>query len=572
MIRGSANLQESFAQLQVPSPTGQGARQAEAKTNGAHKVFVIDALLDLILVVPSNELFDLRMAACECLKAYLFHHDDIRLHFLRRAIEGHRSGADETANVLTTLLRSPSEQLAVPAADPYRYWFAAVIMLHLLFDNPPAKALAMSVTEGDEANGEEVVTSIQTITAHLLSCLAKGEDDRVSVGYLMLLIGWLYEDLDGVNDFLAEGSNVQGLILAALQTGTGHAVVQGLCVMLLGVAYEFSTKDSAIPRASLQPILTTRLGRDKYVDRLGRLRGHPLMRDFEVLPQKLDASRGQRLPDVYFDATFVDFVRDNYSRLLRAIDRDPGLEIPVVTNGVQKGISRELVDSLKAQLNEQGHALERAQTSVASLERQLGQEQADHRRTKESSSIELANARNATDALQKRQQAELNGIRAEQGRKEQELRRQLEQARKAGDLEAERLQRRAEADMADLKATISRLEVDIMKVRRHHSLAVHRPGGHGPTNPRCRTIGEQAAVARLACSTQGSGHKGGRAVGPAQACRRERAAACKPGAGGRGQEQGTGASAPRGGKPDQGGTFGPTEYSVVPEVTCRRNF
>jgi len=44
--------------------------------------------------------------------------------------------------------------------------------------------------------------------------------------------------------------------------------------------------------------------------------------------------------------------------------------------------------------------------------------------------------------------------------------RQLETARRLAQSEAERVQRRAEAERADLKATISRLEVDLMKVGR----------------------------------------------------------------------------------------------------------
>lgn len=69
------------------------------------KVYVIDGLLDLTLSVSSLPAFDSRMAACECIKAYFFNHAAIRKHFLRRAIDGHASGADETANVLTTVLQ-----------------------------------------------------------------------------------------------------------------------------------------------------------------------------------------------------------------------------------------------------------------------------------------------------------------------------------------------------------------------------------------------------------------------------------------------------------------------------------
>lgn len=57
---------------------------------------------------------------------------------------------------------------------------------------------------------------------------------------------------------------------------------------------------------------------------------------------------------------------------------------------------------------------------------------------------------------------------AQQKAKEADLQRQfqnqLEQARKAAEGEAEKLQRRTEAEKADLKATISRLEVDLIKV------------------------------------------------------------------------------------------------------------
>lgn len=404
IIKGNPSLQENFAQLQVSSPLDAAAERSEAPTNGVHKVYVIDGLLDLTLGLQSLQAFDLRLAACECLKAYFFDHPDVRLHFLRRAIEGHQSGADETANVLTTLLRPPAE---AASTDPYRYWFAAVIMLHLVYENPATKALAMGVTEGDESKGEEVVTSIQTITAHLLGSLSRDEDSRIAAGYLMLLLCWLFEDLEGVNDFLGEGSNVHALIQGAVQNAHGDPVVQGLCAMLLGVVYEFSTKDSPIPRATLQPILTSRMGRDRYIEKLSKLRSHPLMRDYEVLPQKLDLSSGQRLPDVFFDSTFVDFFKDNFSRVLRAIDREPEMEISVITNGVQKGISREMVDSLRARVDEREQALQAAKVEFESLARQLEQEQAGHRQTRESAAVEVSRVKNVNEGLQQRHEQEI---------------------------------------------------------------------------------------------------------------------------------------------------------------------
>ncbi|GKT49453.1 intracellular protein transport protein USO1 [Colletotrichum spaethianum] len=541
IIRGNPSLQEGFAQLQVPSPLESPSPAEAGQTNGVVKVYVIDGLLDLALGVQDLEAFDLRLAACDCLKAYFYNHADIRLHFLRRAIEGHDTGADETANVLTVLLR-PSSDAAV--ANPYRSWFAATIMLHLVFDNPEAKSMAMAVTEGDAKNGEEVVTSIQTIAAHLISGLNREQDSRVVVGYLMLLLGWLFEDLDAVNDFLGEGTNTQSLIQAVNHPYPSGDIVQGLCAMLLGVLYEFSTKDSPIPG------LTFTI----FSSRLSKLRSDPLVRDFEVIPQKLSNSGLGKLPDVYFDATFVDFFKDNYSRILRGIDRDPGLEISVVSNGVQKGVSRELVDSLRTQLTEKDQALQAAQVSLETISRQLGQEQADHRRTRETTAVELARIKQVNEGMQRQHDAELRNLqnriaslqeehqkqdeqtrrrtesqiatleqqhkkqleeaqrkadthitaleqqhkrqlddvqrnaafqitalekelkkqadlaqqtaKAQAASQQEEHRKQLEQARKTAESDADRVRHRAEADMADLKATISRLEVDLMKAKK----------------------------------------------------------------------------------------------------------
>lgn len=367
-------------------------------------MYVIDGLLDLTLGVSSTQAFDVRLAACECIKAYFFNHPAIKLHFLRRAIEGHASGADETANVLTTLLK-PTNDTA--PSDPYGSWFASVIVFHLIFDDAEAKSLLMAVAEGDASSGEEVVTCIQTVAANLIASIQRSEDDRVIVAYLMLLCGWLFEDPDAVNDFLGEGSNVQSLVQAVLQVDRDRSIMQGLCAMLLGIVYEFSTKDSPVPRATLHPLLASRMGRDQYIDRLNNLRRHHLFRDFEVLPQTLAAASVGNLPDVYFDKTFVDFAKDNFSRIVRAIDRDPGMEVPVVSNGVIKGISREMVDSLRSQLEEKEKALQQAQSEIVSQERHLSQERADNRKAKETAAIEVSRIKHINDALQRHHEEDI---------------------------------------------------------------------------------------------------------------------------------------------------------------------
>ncbi|KAI9876748.1 MAG: hypothetical protein M1830_005813 [Pleopsidium flavum] len=479
MIRGHATIQEGFAQLEVPfSRLDPAIKQlsGSAETNGIQKVNVIHCLLDLVLASTSSHEFDARLSACECIKAYFFKHVPIRMHFLRRAIEGHVSGEDDVVNILTTLIDDSDVKRST---DPYRPWLAAVLLFHLIYEDPQAKSLAMSVTEGDAEHGEEVITCIQAIAGNLIDGLQKGDDERVSVGYLMLLCGWLFEDPDAVNDFLGEGSSIESLIQTVAQSSMDKVIVPGLCAILLGIIYEFSTKDSPVPRATLHSILASRLSRDRYVDKITKLREHHLVRDFEVLPQRLVSDQGGAIPDVYFDKTFIHFLKDNFSRLIRAIDRDPGMEIAVMANGVQKGISRELVDSLRGQLDDRNQALQKAESDLLSLERRLGQEQADHRRAKESASVELSRIKSVNQGLQNHHEDDLHRLHSEhkaaadsmQRRYEgdmQAIQIQLQELRRNTDEDAVKVRDRNEAEVKDLKSTVQKLEIDLEKASKDH--------------------------------------------------------------------------------------------------------
>ncbi len=439
-------------------------------------VNVIHGLLDATLEVSSNTLFDVRLAACECIKAYIYQHDAIRRHFLQRTIEGHNQGADETANALTVLL---ANREARRASDPYRIWLASAIIMHLIFDNPEGKAVLMSVTDGDASAGEETVTCIQALTGILIAGLQRAEDARVSIGYMMLLCCWLWEDPDAVNDFLGEASGVSSLFQAAAQAGSEAALVQGMCTVLLGIVYEFSTKDSPVTRSTIHKMLCSSLGREQYIDKLTKLREHPVLRDYEVLHQGLGDKQAGGLPDVFFDRTFVNFVKDNYSRILRAVDRDPGMEISVVTNGVQKGISRELVDTLRIQVDDKNLALQKAENEILTLERRLGQEQAELRRAKETAAMELGRIRTVNEGLQRHHDEAMNRLQAENNSKIQrlqaehrrvvdDLQRQMQQHVHDSETSAARAREHYDAEIADLTRTLRDLEKELEKANKDH--------------------------------------------------------------------------------------------------------
>lgn len=472
-------MQEAFAQLDVPVPVMQeSAPQTNGHSNGVtspSRDNVISALLEVALARSSLQAFDVRLACCECIKAYLQNHSAIRLFFLRRAIDGHLSDEPEPDNILTILVQNNVGH----SGDPYRLWIAAVLLFHLLHEDFEAKNIAMQVTEGDAENGEEVVTCIQAFASNLVSAEQNLEDERVSIAYLTILCSWLYEDHDAVNDFLSEGSIIQSIVQLVTQNSQSRTLTLGLCAALLGIVYEFSTKDSPIPRETIFQILTTRLGRERYIDRITKLREHPMIRDYEILPQDLVSSQGGSLPEVYFDRTFVEFIKDNFSRIVRAIDRAPGLEVPVVTNGIQKGISRELVDSLKAQLDDRSQTVQKLESDVLTLERKLGQEQADHRKAKDSATIELNRVRSINEALQRNHEDDLQNLRKESETLQQDLgrRHEAELKRLESDMQKlkanneaslDRIRERDNAEMEDMRSTITRLRVELEKSSKEH--------------------------------------------------------------------------------------------------------
>jgi hypothetical protein len=415
IIRANHALQEQFGDLGVlirepvsPTTNGHSTHASPEKQRNPEKAFfrtqnVIESLLELALEPAPLAIFDVRLAASSCVEAFMNGHAGIRTHVLKRAIDGHKAGDDAIPNMLTVLLEPPG---ARNKSDPYQQWFAAVLLLHLLYETPETKDMALKVTEGDAESGEEVVTFLQSITSNVVAGVQYVEDERALLGCLMLLTIWLFEDPEAVNDLLGEGSTVQGLIAAVKITKSSMPLVAGLSAFCLGIIYEFSTKDSPIPRSTLHGLLISNLGREAYVDRLTKLRENVFVRDFEVLPQTGNGG----LPEVFFDKTFIDFFKDNYSRFLRAIDRDPNFEVSILSNGVQKGVSRELVDSLRAQNEEQKQALEVANQELLQLKRRLEQEELDHRRTRESATVELSRIKQINQSLQENHDDEVKKL------------------------------------------------------------------------------------------------------------------------------------------------------------------
>ena len=188
--------------------------------------------------------YDQRLAACQCIQGFIHSNPEGRQGLLQRIITTYH---DDTENVKpSNLLNFILNLTDSTRKDPYRIWFASIILLHLLNSSPSGKALVRGITIGDVESGEEVVSALQQINANLSSCLINSYDPRIAVGYLMLLCIWLYDDPVSVSEFLDETAGIQTLVGAVAQARDG-VFVTGLAAVLLGICMEFNTLTSALP-------------------------------------------------------------------------------------------------------------------------------------------------------------------------------------------------------------------------------------------------------------------------------------------------------------------------------------
>lgn len=421
MIIHNTPLQESFAALQVPMSVESPLPTNGASNNGTTRMaHVIEALLDLVLVSSPNQPLELRSSACSLIKAYFSAHPRIKLHFLQRAIAGYTEGEEETSNVLSTLMNGPQ---GPSTTDPLRFALASDILSRLLFDEAEAKGMLMSVQEGDADRGEDVVTATQMLSGHLLSCLQNDLDPQISIAYLNLLITFLFDDPEAINDCLAEGSSLVSVLISTAVSSSDtqfsgdqlKSLLPGLCAILLGSIYEFSTKDSPIPRRTLHPLLLSKLGRQKYFDALSQFRSHPDIRDFEMHAQ-IGASEADPVT-ILFDMAFIEWFKDEYGRLKRAIDRDPGIE---VFRKAEVEVDRDILDDLRDQIKSKDDALQQMEKEGLATRQRADSAAADQRREVQSLQAsqrtlegEVERIKRINEAIQREHETEMQRVQGE---------------------------------------------------------------------------------------------------------------------------------------------------------------
>jgi intracellular protein transport protein USO1 len=104
--------------------------------------------------------------------------------------------------------------------------------------------------------------------------------------------------------------------------------------------------------ARLQKLIVSGVGgKDQFTFRITQLREHPSFRDFRetvTFSHPSSSDEDDELPNLWFDLGFVEFLKDNYSRIQRSLDRLPESfdEKTVVVQSTSLGSLADAVDGV----------------------------------------------------------------------------------------------------------------------------------------------------------------------------------------------------------------------------------
>ncbi|GAA6000461.1 uncharacterized protein JCM10292_001526 [Rhodotorula paludigena] len=381
---------------------------------------------------PGREGLRVRAAAANLFTSYVAGSNDTQLGILSTMSapqpdaspdEDGQSTASSGSIILHALRVFPQPARGTDALDSYAPFFAALLFSHLVLHSEVCKEAARRIYfQGDdtEPGGEGDVDDRASLVGILVGNLMMAQREqaqsanaglgperalewsRVMVAYLTALSVWMWESPHTVKEFLSEGSNLQVLIQPITQSSGVDSLIQGLCTFLLGICYEYNREPGPISRETLHPILQSRVGPDQFVSRILRLREDPRFRN--VGPNVLELiDEDDAIADdlgeedgLWFDFTFVEFLKTNYVSVQRAILVDPHASSQMTRSleGVNPDVLAALRSSLAAQTKEidelrdmlRAHEVEREEErtavagefaslsdTIASLKQQLGE-------------------------------------------------------------------------------------------------------------------------------------------------------------------------------------------------------
>ncbi|KAL6943042.1 hypothetical protein ACO0RG_002026 [Hanseniaspora osmophila] len=324
IIRGNSALQEKFGQIDVPMIDPS---MPSPNTKDVPLVPVTRLLLHWFMNINSVHFFDIRVTASNCMKAYLYKNTNLQLSFLTSQIAEFNGEMDKNlfevqgknTNVFTTLLEyNPDLSL-----NPYKLYFAVDFLLYLFDNAENSKDLKKMVQTLNGTLSES--NSLETLCELFLTCLTM-KDIRISFSYLSLLVVWLFEDFDAANGVLSSKSNVKQFLSYCTKVHEDNVDVKCLATMVLGVAYEFSTQKSPIPRSEYHGLLSRSISSDNYRSRVKQFLESDIFKKSINLDLAKPTFDETGLPEIYFSPVFVKLVKLHHEQIEAALTHDPSVD------------------------------------------------------------------------------------------------------------------------------------------------------------------------------------------------------------------------------------------------------
>ncbi|GEQ71240.1 hypothetical protein JCM33374_g4921 [Metschnikowia sp. JCM 33374] len=395
IIANNAQLQLQFAHIDVPYVDPSMPLQVQ-KFNEAIPAPL--ALLNWAVLLNSVHIFEVRLAAMNCLAKFFSGNPDAKMAFLVDQIRASKNPnyyrevkESESAEINEEDAKREPAQEEEPAKiipnephnapyaniftiltvfnfdvklNPYSVWFSAITLTYLITDCAETRQLAREMQVGNADEGEEVMSSIQAISGMLVANL-DNSDPRIAVGYLVLLTLWLYEDFDAVNDFLSDPTSIKSIVAFLTKNSTESSdIVLGMSAILVGVCYDFTTKTSPLPRSSLYELITKSLGADSYALKVKQFKNNPIFKQFDGDLEAEFERDSSGLPNLFFTPEYTELVKDNYYRIRKSLSRGPKFE-------PRSRISFEIFEELENQNVELRKSLEDLNLSAEDNEKAL---------------------------------------------------------------------------------------------------------------------------------------------------------------------------------------------------------
>ncbi|KAJ3102581.1 hypothetical protein HDU96_009587, partial [Phlyctochytrium bullatum] len=349
-MRGYHDGQSFFSKFLVPTPAKSPKAQAP-----------VSALLTILkLALSPNEEFNVRAAGTFC-----FQDNQLALAatFTPPPPDNPNDESEEQPQSPGSLIVSSILEWEASKRDPYKVWFATVMLSHILNENLQCQELALNVRFMED-EGEEPISLLHKVMLALLSAHKDSADIRIRLGILCLIATWLYGCHRAVREYLSEGSNLQFLIEQINHSSGVDPHIQGLASYIMALCFEFNDdSEPAFTQASIQTLIVSRIGADVFASRLERLRESKYF--LKVSPYFLqpEGEKDKPIPDVFFDATFVELLKSTYDSLVRAV-------VNPKPKSKKEESQKNVIESYKSLLASQAKELEEAKRAAAEAEAQ----------------------------------------------------------------------------------------------------------------------------------------------------------------------------------------------------------